>query len=36
MWELIEPLDEEGKTSTNVLGATNLYVNATTHSEEAS
>jgi multiple sugar transport system substrate-binding protein len=27
---------EEGETSTNVLGATNLYVNAKTQSEEAS
>jgi multiple sugar transport system substrate-binding protein len=30
------PVAEEGQTSTNVLGATNLYVNATTKSEEAS
>lgn len=30
------PVAEEGETSTNVLGATNLYVNATTQSEEAS
>jgi multiple sugar transport system substrate-binding protein len=30
------PVAEEGETSTNVLGATNLYVNAKTQSEEAS
>lgn len=30
------PVAEEGETSTNVLGATNLYMNATTQSEEAS